>query len=86
MAGFFSKLFRGFGPGKITGIFDKEKQDKRYGRCRYCGRKIFWMDLKSGQRWPLDVNKRHCFDEEGNSFLAYIPHFETCRKWRKRAK
>ena len=25
-----------------------------YGRCRYCGREIFWMKLKTGNKMPCD--------------------------------
>lgn len=83
MSNFLRKFFGGASPSKIVSEFDREISSTQEGRCKYCGKPIIWKNLKTGQRWPLDVEKKHCVDDEGNVFLAYVPHFETCPLWRK---
>ena len=86
MASFLRKLFGGFSASKINDEFDKDSPSTQYSRCKYCGQRIVWKTLKTGQRWPLNTYKSHCVDDDGNVFLAYLPHFETCKKWRKKNK
>jgi len=84
MANFFKKIFGGgFSASKISDSFEKDFSPTQPGKCRYCGKSVIWKDIKTGQRWPLNPKKMHCVDDDGNVFLAYVPHFETCHKWRK---
>ena len=84
MANFLRKLFGGFSASKIKDEFDRDISSQQTGRCKFCGQKIIWKDLKNGKRWPLNPYKTTVVDDEGNIFNGYLPHFKTCRKWRRK--
>ncbi|PKN00132.1 MAG: hypothetical protein CVU78_02870 [Elusimicrobia bacterium HGW-Elusimicrobia-2] len=86
MSGFFKKIFGGFSASRIEKTFDIETDPTQSSRCKFCGQTIVWKDLKNGRRWPFNTRKVNCADDEGNIFLAWVPHFQTCRKWRHKRK
>ena len=44
-----------------------------YGRCRYCGKEIFWMKLKSGKKMPCDPGMiGYRIPEEGKGEEAVV--------------
>ncbi|PIU18670.1 MAG: hypothetical protein COT16_01510 [Elusimicrobia bacterium CG08_land_8_20_14_0_20_44_26] len=82
MANFFRKLFGGFSASRISDEFDREIGGAQVARCKFCGRKIIWKNIKNGKRWPLNLSKTVVVDDEGNVFEGFLPHFKTCSKWR----
>lgn len=58
------------------------KEEKEMPKCKTCKSEIFWVDMPSGKKMPLDITPFKMVlvkDGIGEIVDVYLPHWATCR-------